>query len=369
MAILLLPILLGFLGADDQYDLKALRRLYQKPTHEWPKATIDSGIVFQELGAMPQAPIVANDPKYKALVDLGKKLFFDPRLSGSMQISCSSCHDPDMHWTDGRIRAIGHNHRVGNRNTPSISFAWANKSFFWDGRAKSLEEQILGSLSNPKEMNAELGSLPEKLTAIKAYQPYFTAAFKKGKPQLQDIVSAIATFERSIKTSRSGFDKFLSGDTLALNDQQILGLHLFRTKARCINCHSGPLFSDQDFHNIGFSLYGEPKEDLGRYAVTKRPEDVGKFKTPSLRNATRTGSWLHNGMFQELRGLINTYNNGMPHPKRKENQLDDHLFPTTSSHLKPLNLTVPERDALMAFLESISTLPYPVNRPEVPGLD
>ncbi|SOD15078.1 Di-haem cytochrome c peroxidase [Pedobacter xixiisoli] len=218
-------------------------------------------------------------------------------------------------------------------------------------------------------MNADLSKLPAKLHHIPAYQPFFKEAIATEQPSLDQLVHAIATFQRRIKTSRSNFDRFVRGDTAALNDQQMLGLHLYRTKARCINCHSGPLFSDQNFHNIGFTLYGEAKEDLGRYAVTKQAEDVGKFKTPSLRNTTRTGPCLHNGMFQDLRGLVNTYNNGMPHPKRKANQLQDQLFPETSTHLKPLALSVAERDALIAFLESISTLPYPVNRPSLPGLD
>lgn len=362
------PLLLGFMGTDDPYDIAALRRIYQKSADQWPKADIDSGIRYKELGVLPAAPIQANDPKYKALIDLGKRLFFDPRLSASNQISCSSCHDPDMHWTDGRIRAIGHNHRSGNRNTPGISFAWANELLFWDGRALSLEEQTMGSLSNPKEMNADLKSLPAKLQAIQAYQPYFRAAFQTDRPDIAQLVHAIATFERSIKTPRSAFDKFIQGDSAALSNEQVLGLHLFRTKARCINCHNGPLFSDQNFHNIGFSLYGEAKEDLGRYQVSHNPEDAGKFKTPSLRNVVRTGPWLHNGMFQDLRGLVNTYDRGMPHPKRKDHQLADPLFPETSVHLKPLHLSIREREALLAFLESISTLPYPVNRPEIPGL-
>lgn len=363
-----LPLLLGFLQRDNDIDVKHLRSLYsQLPTY-WPKADIDAGIVFQELAALPISAVSDRDPTYRNLIDLGKKLFFDPRLSSSKQISCSSCHDPDMHWTDGKIRAIGHNHRIGARNSPSISFAWQQDTIFWDGRAATLEEQAKGSLSNPKEMNANLDSLPAIIGRVTGYHPLFNQIWGTTNPDLDQLVHAIATFVRSVKTSRSPFDRFVSGDTTALTDQQLLGLHLFRTKARCINCHSGPFFTDNGFHNIGFSLYGEAKEDQGRYVVTGIPSDMGKFKTPSLRNVTRTGPWLHNGMFQDLRGLINTYNNGMPRPKRKENQLDDPLFPETSVHLKPLNLTVPERDALIAFLESISTLPYPVNRPVLPDL-
>ncbi|WP_437920359.1 cytochrome-c peroxidase [Sphingobacterium sp. LRF_L2] len=350
-------------------DILALRKLYQKQTTDWPKATIDSGIVFRELGPLPSSPVSVKDLKYRGLIELGKTLFFDPRLSASKQISCSSCHDPDMHWTDGRVRAIGHNHRAGMRNSPSISFAWANEKLFWDGRALSLEEQLKGSLSNPKEMNADLETVAPLLWAIAAYKPLFTDAFGKINPSLDELAYAMATFMRSIRSARSPFDRFLTGDSTALSDEQVLGLHLFRTKARCINCHNGALFTDQDFHNIGFSLYGEDKADLGRYAVTKVTEDVGKFKTPSLRNTTRTGPWLHNGMFQDLRGLLNTYNRGMPRPKRKPSQENDPLFPETSIHLKPLDLTPKEIDALLAFLESISTLPYPVNRPVLPGMD
>ncbi|MFD2966531.1 cytochrome-c peroxidase [Sphingobacterium bambusae] len=199
--LLALPIFLAFVQDPATLDIDALRKLYAGPTVGWPQATLDSGIVFRELGVLPNAPIQARDPQYKAMIELGKTLFFDPRLSASQQISCSSCHDPDMHWTDGRVRAIGHNHRIGMRNSPSISFAWASEKLFWDGRANSLEEQIKGSLTNKNEMNASLPEMRHTLLQIEAYRPLFQEAYAHTEPSVDQLVSAVVVFMRSIRSA------------------------------------------------------------------------------------------------------------------------------------------------------------------------
>ncbi|MOA19415.1 Methylamine utilization protein MauG precursor [compost metagenome] len=143
-------------------------------------------------------------------------------------------------------------------------------------------------------------------------------------------------------------------------------MHLFRTKARCVNCHNGPLFTDNQFHNLGLTYYGREYEDLGRYEVTKLPEDVGKFKTPSLRDVMRTRPWFHNGLFDDMDGVLNMYNNGMPQPKPKPEQENDPLFPKTSPHIKKLGLTKEERDAVVAFLDAISSSPFRILPPDLP---
>jgi cytochrome c peroxidase len=143
-------------------------------------------------------------------------------------------------------------------------------------------------------------------------------------------------------------------------------LHVFRTQARCINCHNGPLFSDNQFHNIGLTYYQRKYEDLGRYKVTRKKEDVGKFKTPSLRDVAHTSPWMHNGIFDDLGGIVNLYNSGMPMPAITEAQKKDTLFPKTSVHIKKLNLNAEQRKDLVAFLGAISTNPLRIRNPELP---
>jgi cytochrome c peroxidase len=184
------------------------------------------------------------------------------------------------------------------------------------------------------------------------------------------IVQAIATFERTIVGGHSKFDTFVSGkNPKALSDEAIRGLHLFRTTARCINCHNGPNFTDGEFHNVGLSYYGREYEDLGRYNATKKPEDVGKFKTPSLRNVGRTSPYMHNGLFKELDGVLNMYNAGMPTLRRTEALKDDPLFPEHKDPLlKPLGLNAADKADLIAFLESLNERRITIRPPALPGM-
>ncbi len=350
-------------------DPAALRAAYSRPVAEWPAPTVDSAARphFRELGELPRAPVAHTD-SLKPLVELGKTLFFDPRLSGSGQISCSSCHDPERSFTDNRSTSVGHGHRLGKRNAPSLLNVWAvaPAPLFWDGRAATLEEQALIPVDDTLEMHQVVKRLPRKISKVKGYRPLFKQAYGTEAIDGLRIAHALATFQRSLQGRRARFDKFLTGHPEALNDQELLGLHLFRTKARCINCHNGPLFTDNQFHNDGLTYYGRELQDLGRYTVTKKPEDVGRFRTPSLREVLRTRPWMHNGMFDEMDGVVGMYNNGMLHPKRKAGQENDPLFPVTSPLLKPLGLTEPERDALIAFLGTITTNSYRIERPKLP---
>lgn len=346
-------------------EIDSLRQRYLRSPDTWPRPHVGVGVDFHELAPLPPSPIDADSLKDE--IHLGNLLFHDPRLSSSNQVSCFSCHAPDMNWTDGRRVSLGQDHKRTNRNTPTIENAWAQKSYFWDGRAKTLEEQAPHSIENPFEMNQDPALLPEKLSKIEGYKPFFAAAFGDSEITLDRITRALATFQRTFVSRKSDFDRFLEGDANRLTDEQVLGLHLFRTKARCVTCHNGPFFTDGNFHNVGLTYFERNKyEDLGRYHVTKDPRDVGKFKTPSLRNVMRTGPWFHNGLFDDILGVINMYNAGMARPVPNESQKNDPMFPETSHLLRPLDLTNQEKLAIVAFLEAITTSPRRMIQPDLP---
>ncbi|BDD09442.1 methylamine utilization protein [Fulvitalea axinellae] len=350
----------------------SLRLIYSRPQAEWPAPWVDSGANWKPLGAMPVKLLDVLPRKQpdslRKIIELGRTLFFDPILSGSNQISCSNCHDPELNWGDNRRTAIGEDHQRGNRNSPSLLNVWQVKKLFWDGRSGSLEDQALQPIQNPIEMNQLIPELVKELNDIKAYREEFGKAFGQKKASAERIAKALAAFERTIVSRPTKFDKFVEGKKEALSDRELRGMHLFRTKAKCMNCHSGPYFTNGEFHNIGLTYYHSDKyRDLGLYEVTKNPEDVGKFRVPALREVMRTGPWMHNGLFTVMDGIMNMYNAGMPRPKRKEHQKDDKLFPQTSHLVHELDLSKEERDDIVAFLQSITSRPYyQLDRPELP---
>lgn len=340
---------------EDTLSIDSLRKVYAKPSSEWPKAHVDSGVNFVELSKILPSPIDLKNDSVAQVVELGKLLFFDPRLSGSNQISCSSCHAPDLNWSDGRRVSIGHDHLANIRNAPSLENVWFLKNLFWDGRSNTLEHQAESPVVAHNEMNQDLKSLPKKLSKIKGYKPYFLNAFGSDKITNERIFQSLSTFQKTIVSRKTNFDKFLEGNQKALTDEQVLGLHLFRTKSRCINCHNGPYFTDNDFHNVGLTYFKRKYEDLGRYEITKDPQDVGKFKTPGLRNVMKTGPWFHNGLFPEMEGIINMYDMGMPVQIVKPGQENDPLLPKNDKLLRGLRMSAAERKALIAFLEALSS--------------
>lgn len=348
------------------YTLKELRDLYSSgDIKKWPKPLLDSSITgFKELGVLPPVKFPKDNPYTEEKRELGKLLFYDPRLSSSGQISCASCHDPDLGWADGRRVPFGHDRTPGVRNTLSIINIAHAKNFFWDGRVTSLEDQAVAAIENPIEMNNHIAVAIDTIQQIKGYQRFFKEVYGDTVINKEKILNAIVTFERTVVSRKSDFDRFILGDTTKLTDQQVLGLHLFRTKARCINCHHSPYFSDQQFHNVGLSYYGRKYEDLGLYRLTGKKADVGKFKTPTLRQISQTAPYMHNGLFPHLKGVLNMYNAGMPHVKPKGEQVNDTLFPSTSPLLKELHLTKQELQALEAFLESLSPVIYREKPPE-----
>ncbi|UVD78561.1 cytochrome-c peroxidase [Myroides albus] len=351
---------------SDTPDYTKIVEMYKKPINEWPKPTIDPGVEWSEFSSIKRDTAYFVD-QAKPEVLLGRMLFFDPKLSKSNQISCSSCHDPEMGWTDRRMVGLGHDHLKGARNTPSLYNTAERTSYFWDGRANSLEEQANGPLSAHNEMAMDVVELPAKMSKIEGYKKYFIDAFGDDKITYDRIVGAIASFQRTIKSQPSRVDAFIDGKYNALTEDEIYGMHLFRTKARCMNCHHGQYFTDESFHNIGLTYYKRKFEDLGRYVVTNNPDDVGKFKTPGLRDLLNTRPWMHNGLFDDLEGIVNMYNSGMhmidPKPEQK---LADPLYPVTDSLMKPLELSKSEIKSLVSFLEALSGSKFKMRRPEFP---
>lgn len=354
---------------DDKEAIEKLRKTYSSgDISQWEKPVLDEEVIadFQDIGVLPKMIFPENNPYSEAKKELGKMLFFDPRLSKSKQISCASCHDPELAWGDGRTISYGHNRQTGKRNSPSLLNIGYHSVFFWDGRAASLENQALGPITDPVEMAATETISIKNIKKIKGYKPYFREAFGDEKITIERILKAIATYERTITSKKSKFDSFIEGKSDIFTDEEVIGLHLFRTKARCINCHNTPLFSNQKFHNVGLSYYGRTFEDLGKYNITHKKEDVGKFKTPSLREIGRTAPYMHNGLMPNLEGIIEMYNAGMPRVKPKENQKNDSLFPVTDPLLKKLNLTKKEQNALKAFLLTLSSSPRREILPKLP---
>ncbi len=358
--------------SEQEYSALAedLRQKYSKPPSEWPAPQVDPGVNFKELGRLPKVEFPEDNPYSKPKENLGQELFFDPRLSGSGEIACASCHDPDLAWADGRTVPFGHARRRLRRNAPSVLFSAFEGTLFWDGRAASLEQQVNMPVTAHTEMDGNPEQIVNRLNSVPEYRQEFTAVFGTGVITMDNIARALATFERSLAqdTGRSMFDRFLAGRTRVLSASAVRGLHLFRTSARCIECHYGPTFSDGLYHNLGLSLYGQELEDLGRYNITRDPADVGKFRTPILRNVVRTRPYMHSGLM-ELDGVISSYNTGMPTLARTAKFKDDPLFPIKDPLLRPLGLNAVDKADLKAFLESLDEPPQRMRPPPLPGLD
>ncbi|WP_166383271.1 cytochrome-c peroxidase [Polaribacter sp. 11A2H] len=326
----------------------------------WPKPNLDSTVnktTFKDIGVLPNVTHPKRNLYNAKKAKLGKTLFFDPRLSSSGQIACASCHNPELAWTDNSTRSFGHDRQTGARNSMTILNSGYAHTLFWDGRASSLEDQARFPIGDPVEMNEKLHIAVDKIAEIEGYKPLFKAAFGNDTISLQRIQYAIATFERTVKSYKTNFDKFIEGDSTKLTNQEVNGLHLFRTKARCINCHNTPYFSDNQFHNDGQTLFGTKDEDFGRYNVTKNMADIGKIRTPTLREVARTGPWMHNGHFPSLLDVLQFYNLGNPSPIQKKylGIGRDSLIPYTSPILQKLNLDKSEVLDLLAFLETLSS--------------
>ncbi|MDA0833849.1 MAG: c-type cytochrome [Planctomycetota bacterium] len=283
-------------------------------------------------------------------IALGKQLYFDGRLSRDDKVSCASCHDPKKGWSNGEQFATGVEGKMGGRNSPTVLNSAYNKLQFWDGRAGSLEEQALGPIQNPIEMNMTLPEVVEKLNAIEGYKNQFQKIFGTDVTP-EGIAQSIAAYERTVLSGDAPFDKFKAGDTAALSESAQRGMKLFFGRASCSACHAGANFTDNSFHNVGVGM-DKPEPDVGREAISKLGGDRGAFKTPGLRDIARSAPYMHDGSLKTLEEVVEHYNKGgIANP-----QLDEEIF--------ELKLSDEEKADLLTFLkEGLAGASYPDHEP------
>jgi len=346
---------------NEYLSIEDLRAAYSSGDNaKWPEPTLHQSIDindFEDIGILPKLKEDKENPYTEEKYELGKALFFESRLSKSNKVSCATCHVPSKGWTDHNERSIGHDKQTGKRNAMTIlNAAYADK-LFWDGRALSLEHQAMFPIADPVEMNEKLPIAVKSIQELPKYAKLFKRAFGEDAITMQNIQKAIAVFERQIVSPPSKFDKFISGKSELFTDSEVRGLHLFRTKAQCINCHNSPYFSDNEFHNDGLGHFGTKNEDLGLFYVTNDEEDIGKFRTPTLREASMTGPWMHTGFFKSLEDVITYYNLGNPMPVSKRYFRKDSIRekPEKAIMLEPLELTPQEQEDLLAFIKTLTS--------------
>ncbi|MCY1201855.1 tryptophan tryptophylquinone biosynthesis enzyme MauG [compost metagenome] len=349
------------------WDAACLRARYAGPSTGWPAPSIDPGVAWTEWAAVPppsspplawtaanagQAELAA-DVARPDIVTLGQTLFFDSHLSRKGQVSCASCHQPQRAFTDGLPLAVGEDRLMGRRRSTPLYAAPFAPRLFWDGRAATLKEQVLGPIHDPREMNHDAAAAVARLRDTDPYPARFLRAFGPASRSPVDadrLARSLAAYVATLRPERTRFDDFIAGRADALDDTELLGMHLFRTQARCMNCHHGALLTDHRFHNIGLSFYGRRNQDLGRFEATRDPADLGAFRTPSLRNVSRAGPWMHNGLFADLKGLLRMYNAGMGRDAAPAGPPDPYA-PRKSPHIRPLDLSADDIDALLAFMK------------------
>jgi cytochrome c peroxidase len=283
-----------------------------------------------------------DNPYTSEKAELGWLLYFDNRLSADGTISCASCHDPKLAFTDGGAFSKGIRGQLGGRSAPTVINRAYSLDQFWDGRAKSLEEQAKGPIANPIEMGHTHELCEKCVGAITGYRKRFKDVFGSEKVTMDHIAKAIATFERTVLSGNSPYDKFKAGDEKALSESQKRGMEIFfSNNARCDSCHEGVNFTNGKYSNVGIGM-DRPMPDLGRYVVTKQEEDKGAFKTPTLREVSRTGPYMHDGSLKTLEEVVEHYNKGGI--KNKWLHQD----------IRPLNLTDTNKKDLVEFLKALN---------------
>ena len=276
-----------------------------------------AALISIPLGLDLYVPVPEDNPLTAEKVALGRRLFQDPRLSRDGKIACATCHDPARAFTDGRSVAVGVSGRQGRLNVPTlVNRAWG-RLFFWDGRVRTLEEQVLRPIEDPNEMDL----------------PVRDAAARVGV-STSELSEALAGYVRSIMSGDSSYDRFIAGDRNALTDEQQMGLQIFRGKGNCTRCHVGPTFTDESLHNTGVAWRDGRLADKGG--------GEGTFKTPTLREVARTAPYMHDGSLDALQQVVEFYDRG------------GNTNPALDPEIRPLRLTDGEKRALLAFLSSLT---------------
>ncbi|MGB9891261.1 cytochrome-c peroxidase [Thermodesulfovibrio sp. Kuro-1] len=330
----------------------------------------------KKIEPLPAVSVPENNPMTQEKIELGKKLFFDRRLSGDGTTSCASCHDPEKAFTDASEISLSYPTTRNFRNAPTLMNSAYAKHLFWDGRAKTLEEQAEFPIMSPFEMNQNLDFVEEEIRIVPEYREAFKRIFGQDV-NIKLIAKAIAAFERTLISKNAPIDRYLKGDKNALSSEAKRGLEIFTGKGKCIDCHYGYYLSDQEFHALmvpenpkyanedkfivtrryvakinKYPDYMNIKEDLGRYFKTKKQKDYKAFKTPTLREVAKTAPYMHNGIFKSLDEVIDFFNKGGGEGNKV---------------LKPLNLTEEEKKVLKTFLvEALSGEDLKIKPPDIP---
>lgn len=296
-----------------------------------------------------EIPFLDTNKYSKEREILGKKLFFDPRLSGSGVMSCATCHNPSLSWGDALPKGVGHGHKVLGRRSPTIlNLAWAPK-LFWDGRANNLEEQALGPIASEGEMNMPLPDMTKKIARL--YRTELEKNYPGEEVNEFLIAKAIAIYERKIVSNDAPFDLWIKGDESAISESAKLGFAIFNGKAKCSSCHSGWNFTDHSFNDVGVN-----DKDLGRGALLKLKSMQHAFKTPGLRNINHRGPYMHNGSEKTLTDVINFYDMG---GKVKR--------PSLNKNIMKLGLSADEKLHLIEFLNTLTSIDPPQDLPILPN--
>jgi cytochrome c peroxidase len=304
---------------------------------------------------LPSVPVPSDNPMTAEKIALGKQLYFDGRLSADNKVSCASCHDPAKGFSNGEQFATGVQGKKGGRNSPTVINTAYGVLQFWDGRAKSLEDQALGPIQNPIEMNMTLDAVIKKLNGIDGYKSQFKKVFGTDGATADGIAKAIAAYERTVISGNAPYDRSKAGDKSALSEAAQRGQKLFFGKAHCSACHAGPNFTDNSFHNIGVGM-DEKEFDKGRAEISKLSGDTGAFKTPTLREIAKTAPYMHDGSLKTLEDVIDHYaKGGIPNE-----WLDEEIF--------NIKIAPGEKADLVKFLvEGLSSSDYPDHKaPELP---
>ncbi|HZE70304.1 MAG TPA: cytochrome c peroxidase [Pyrinomonadaceae bacterium] len=302
----------------------------------------------QPLAGYEAMTIPADNPMSPEKVALGRQLFFDERLSGDGTRSCYSCHVCEHGLTDGLPKAIGAFNKQLPRNSPTLWNIGYDKEFYWDGRSPSLEKQGMAAWTGGN-MGAKTDGIVAKINALQGYRSQFQKVFSSDATP-DNVIKAISAYERTIIGGDTAWDRFRAGDQSALNESEKRGWNIFQA-IKCNNCHDGILFKDQQYHNVGIGM-DQKEPDVGRFTVTKKPEDTGAFKTPTLRDIARSGPYFHDGSAPTLEAAIDIMLAG-----GKPNQYLD------KKNLEPHNLLPDQRQDLLNFLRALNvdcTLRKPV---------
>jgi len=339
----------GLIGlADKSFGAAVVGETRQVGIEQKAPAGIDA---MKALYRRPTSIPFPNDNLYtpQKLV-LGKKLYFDTRLSVSSAQSCASCHSPAFGWADGLPVGVGFGMARLGRHSPTIINAAWGAIFMWDGRLANLEEQALGPIQSPGEMNMPIDQLMDRLNSIPEYKPLFSNAFPGEAMSPQTLAKAIATYERTVVSQRSPFDDWIDGSEKAISEDAKRGFVVFNTKAKCSSCHESWNFTNDGFQDIGL-----PSDDIGRGKYVPGVVKMEHaFKTPGLREISRRTPYMHDGSLATLEQVVDHYDRGgVDRPSR-------------SDLMKPLGLTVQEKADLVAFLNTLTSELNPTAIPVLP---